>query len=122
LNSAQPQRARNHTVHGAAWVSPTGKLHHIREDIGRHNALDKMIGARIRSPRQENEGLALVSSRCTFELVQKAALAGISILASLSAPSEAAIETALRSHLTLVSLHEKNSECVIFTAPERIRF
>jgi FdhD protein len=122
LDTAQPQHTRNHTVHGAAWVSPAGKLSHIREDIGRHNALDKMIGARARKDCKQNEGFALVSSRCTFELVQKAALARIPILASLSAPSEAAIETAGRCHLTLVSLHANNSQCVIFTTPERIGF
>ncbi len=120
LNAAQPQRARNHTVHGAAWVSYEGKLGPVREDIGRHNALDKMIGAKALDTPDRTEGFALVSSRCTFELVQKAALAGIAVLASLSAPSEAAILTAERCHLTLVSLDGKNGNCIVFTAPQRI--
>lgn len=120
LGAVQPQRNRNHTVHGAARVSRDGSLTHIREDIGRHNALDKMIGAAARDATNQTEGFALISSRCTFELVQKAALAGIPVLASLSAPSEAAISTAERCNLTLVSLHRKNGNCVVFTAPRRI--
>jgi len=120
LNNSQPQRARNHTVHGAAWVSNEGILAHVREDIGRHNALDKMIGAKARANRDQIDGFALISSRCTFELVQKAALAGICVLASLSAPSEAAILTAQRCNLTLVSLDRNSNACVVFTAPGRL--
>ena len=113
LADAQPLRRSNKSVHGAAWVSPAGKILCVREDIGRHNALDKLIGARAATGFAE--GFALLSSRCTFELVQKCALAGIGTLLTLSAPSASAIGTAKRANLALCSWNRRDQALIVFT-------
>lgn len=112
LPERQPMRSRNHTVHGAAWVAPNGEVLLVREDIGRHNALDKMIGARGSST---DRGFALLSSRCTYELVQKCALAGISQLVCLAAPTINAVETASRANLALYIFDRRTKEVLQFT-------
>ncbi len=100
LRDAQPLNARCGGLHGAAWCAPDGSLHFAREDVGRHNALDKLIGARARAAVRQNRspgaepGFVAMSSRASHELVHKAAMAGIGLLACVSAPSSLAIQTA----------------------------
>ena len=77
LPAHQPMSRVNRTVHAAAWCSPTGDILLAREDVGRHNALDKLIGALARAGTGTASGFVLMSSRCSFELVQKCALAEI---------------------------------------------
>ncbi len=113
LAGQQPLRRLNKSVHGAAWVDPDGEIACVREDIGRHNALDKLIGAR--AVKGFDDGFALLSSRCTFELVQKCALAGIQTLLTLSAPSASAIETARQANLALASWDRGDAALIIFT-------
>ena len=96
LPAAQPLNAQCGGLHGAAWCLPDGALAFAREDVGRHNALDKLIGARARSGGDATAGFVLMSSRASFELVHKTAMAGIGLLACTSAPSSLAIETAQR--------------------------
>ncbi len=115
LADLQPLRRKNKSVHGAAWVNADGDIAMVREDIGRHNALDKMIGACAVKSTSFDEGFALLSSRCTFELAQKCALAGISALLTLSAPSASAIETAKRANLSLASWDRRSGTLVVFT-------
>lgn len=94
LPDAQPLNARCGGLHGAAWCLPSGELLFAREDIGRHNALDKLTGALARRGADPRDGFVLMSSRASHELVHKTAMAGVGLLACMSAPSSLAIATA----------------------------
>jgi FdhD protein len=115
LADAQPLRRANKSVHGAAWVDQCGQIIMVREDIGRHNALDKMIGAGAKQGVDFGKGFALLSSRCTFELAQKCALVGIRALLTLSAPSASAVDTAKRANLALASWDRRAGALVVFS-------
>jgi len=101
LNQHQPMRARTRSVHAAAWCSPRGEIVLTREDVGRHSAFDKMIGAVVRRDLGFEDGFALLSSRGGVELVRKAAHVGIGLLATVSAPTGLALATAVRAGMTL---------------------
>lgn len=103
LASHQPMNAANHSVHAAGFAAMDGVIHWAREDVGRHNALDKLIGALKRNHVEGAAGFAVMTSRCSFELVQKAAIAGLGGLATLSAPTTLALEMARRAGLPLAS-------------------
>lgn len=94
LREAQVMNARCGGLHGAAWCTPQGDLQLAREDIGRHNALDKLVGARAKAGADREPGFVALSSRASHELVHKAAMVGIGLLACVSAPSSLAIATA----------------------------
>ncbi len=108
LPSQQPMNAHNRTVHGAAWVSPTGEILLVREDVGRHNALDKLIGALAQAGTDVSSGVSpgfvLMTSRCSYELVQKTVTAGIGGLVTVSAPTALAHDLAIKSNLFLAAL------------------
>jgi FdhD protein len=114
LNAHQPMNQFNRSVHGAAWVSKAGDILLVREDVGRHNALDKLIGALLRDDRDLQEGFVLMTSRCSFELVQKTVTAGIGGLVTVSAPTALALELAKKSNLFLAALAKGNP--VIFNS------
>jgi len=102
LNAHQPLQAVTGAVHGAAWCSSNGEIQAVREDVGRHNALDKLIGFLVRTGFDPAGGFVLVSSRASYEMVYKAAAAGIQILVAVSAATALAIDFAHRSGITLV--------------------
>lgn len=104
LPLAQPMNRFNHTVHAAAWVSPEGDIKIVREDVGRHTALDKLIGALALAKTNNARGFVLMTSRCSYELVQKAAIAGLPALVTVSAPTALALDLAKRANVFLGAL------------------
>jgi FdhD protein len=102
LNDHQPLQVLTGAVHGAAWCDTDGRIVDLREDIGRHNAFDKLIGHLCLSDFDPSTGFALVSSRASYEMVYKAAAAGMEVLVAVSAPTTMAIDFAQRSGITLV--------------------
>lgn len=99
----QPMNRLNHSVHAAAWVTPDGRILLAREDIGRHNALDKLLGAVTRQGLDKQTGFVAMTSRCSFELVQKCAQMGIAHLVTISAPTGLALHLAQKAGITLAS-------------------
>ena len=102
LNDHQPLQVITGAVHGAAWCNLEGEVQALSEDVGRHNALDKLIGSLSRNGFDNSAGFALISSRASYEMVYKAAAAGIEILVAVSAPTSLAIDFAQRCGITLV--------------------
>jgi FdhD protein len=102
LAGVQPLQHATGAAHGAVWCDAGGAIVCAREDVGRHNALDKLIGALARSGVDTGAGFALVTSRASVEMVQKSATAGIAVLAAVSAPTALAVRTAEACGQTLV--------------------
>ena len=106
-------------THACAWVTVDGEVQMVREDVGRHNAMDKLIGALAKLP-PKNDGFVLTSSRASYEMVQKTAAAGYSILAAISAPTGLAVRMAEAYGVTLVGFLRDN-QFVIYTHSQRIK-
>ncbi|WP_288448613.1 formate dehydrogenase accessory sulfurtransferase FdhD [Enterobacter roggenkampii] len=119
LNDVQPIGQLSGCTHAAAWVLPSGEIAGGHEDVGRHVALDKLLGRRARESEVRQQGAALVSSRASYEMVQKSAMCGVEILFAVSAATTLAVEVAERCNLTLVGFC-KPGRATIYTHPQRL--
>jgi FdhD protein len=120
LREGQAAFDRTGGVHAAGLFTADGELLCLREDVGRHNAVDKVVGWALREGRLPLDDTVLqVSGRASFELVQKASMAGIPMLAAVSAPSSLAVDLAQTSGLTLVGF-SRGTGMNVYAHPERI--
>jgi FdhD protein len=119
LGAQQALGQETRATHAAAWADAAGHLLAVREDIGRHNALDKLIGAALRGGFDPACAFIVITSRCSYEMVEKAAAAGISLLAAISAPTALAVRKAEACGMTLAALARSDGHAV-FTRPDRV--
>lgn len=120
LAQHQPMNAVSGSTHAAAWADASGRIGWVREDVGRHNALDKLIGALHHNEHAIDGGLLVISSRASYEMVSKAIRAGASVLAAVSAPTALAIDLARSAGLCLVGF-ARESGFNVYTHPERLQ-
>jgi FdhD protein len=119
LPAHQPINKTNGATHAAGWSTADGELVAVREDVGRHNALDKLLGAMVKKGEQAPGGFVVVTSRCSYEMVQKAAAGGASAIAAVSAPTSLAIETAEAAGIALVAF-VRGDRLTVYAHPDRI--
>jgi FdhD protein len=120
LRQAQANFDRTGGIHAAALFDSEGKLLILREDLGRHNAVDKVLGAALRDSVALSAGVMMVSGRLGFEIAQKAVVAGVPVLASISAPSSLAIELAEEFGMTTIGFL-RGRTMNVYTHPDRVR-
>ena len=119
LDARQTLNSATRAVHGAVWANLSGEIWEVREDVGRHNALDKLIGALLRNGVDPKAGFIVITSRCSFEMVEKAATFGARTLVAISAPTSLAIARAEALDVTLVAIARRDT-LTVFTHKERV--
>lgn len=120
LDREQALNKLTYAVHAAAWADLDGKIRCVREDVGRHNALDKLIGSIAQAGTAPDSGFVIVTSRCSFELVEKVAVFGARTLIAISAPTSLAVERARQHDITLIGIARGDS-MTVFHGRERIK-
>jgi len=118
LPSRQALQQRTGATHAAAWCAPDGTLRLVREDVGRHNALDKLVGAMVDSGTDPRDGFCCITSRASVEMVRKAVAAGITALVAVSAPTARAVDTARRAGLALAGFARRD-DLVLYSDADR---
>jgi FdhD protein len=102
MKDHQILQSRTGATHAASWANTQGEVILTREDVGRHNALDKLIGAMLKSSQNPREGFICITSRASFEMIQKTIVAGVGLLCAVSAPTALAVEIANQYNLRLI--------------------
>ena len=120
MQNLQPLQMQSGATHAAAWMTAQGQVKLVREDVGRHNALDKLIGLMAEQQQDFSEGVLLITSRASYEMVQKAAIMNVGVIAAISAPTSFAVELAERAGVTLIGFMRDRSY-VIYTHADRVR-
>jgi len=118
MAAAQPLQRVSGAAHAAAWCGSDGQMRFVREDVGRHNALDKLIGAMVMSETDVGDGFITITSRASVEMVQKTATMGVGLLAAVSAPTALAVRLAKDSGVALAGF-ARGGDFVCYTQPER---
>ena len=118
LPSHQALQQRTGATHAAAWCSLDGQVRLVREDVGRHNALDKLVGAMVAAGVDARDGFCCITSRASVEMVRKAVAAGITALVAVSAPTARAVATARRAGLALAGFARRD-DLVLYAHPDR---
>ncbi len=120
MQNLQPMQKQSGATHAAAWMTAQGQIEFVREDVGRHNALDKLIGVMAEQKQDFSAGVLLITSRASYEMVQKAAIMNVGVIAAISAPTSFAVELAEQTGVTLMGFM-RDHRYVIYTHADRVR-
>ena len=120
MQNLQPMQKQSGATHAAAWMTAQGQIECVREDVGRHNALDKLIGVMADQKQDFTAGVLLITSRASYEMVQKAAIMNVGVIAAISAPTSFAVELAEQTEVTLMGFMRDQSY-VVYTHADRVR-
>ena len=120
MQNLQPMQKQSGATHAAAWMTAQGQIECVREDVGRHNALDKLIGVMAEQKQDFTAGVLLITSRASYEMVQKAAIMNVGVIAAISAPTSFAVELAELTGVTLMGFMRDQSY-VVYTHADRVR-